>query len=61
MSVLKLKIGDLRLKAIELFKDKAEKSGRLTQEEARIEDSILFENLHLIDEEGYLIKSPKIL
>ena len=53
----KLTVADLKQDAIQLFKDKAVKRGRLTKEEVSVEDTILMDNLHLIDEDGYLIKS----
>ena len=51
----KLSVSDLKQDAIQLFKDKAVKRGRLTKEEVSVEDAILMDNLHLIDEDGYLI------
>ena len=44
---------DLRLEVIELFKEKAVRRGRLTPKDAKAEDSILLDNFHLIDEDGY--------
>lgn len=60
MPIPKLKIGDLRSEAIEMFKEKAVRRGRLTLEETRVEDSILLDNLHLIDEDGYLIRAAML-
>ncbi|MCM1500333.1 MAG: putative DNA binding domain-containing protein, partial [Clostridium sp.] len=60
MPVPKLKIEDLRTEAIELFKEKAVRRSRLTPEEARVEDSILLDNLHLVDEDGYLIRAAML-
>ena len=47
----KLTVADLKQDAIQLFKDKAVKRGRLTKEEVSVEDTILMDNLHLIDED----------
>ena len=47
----KLTVSDLKQDAIQLFKDKAVKRGRLTKEEVSVEDTILMDNLHLIDED----------
>lgn len=52
----KLSVSDLKQDAIQLFKDKAVKRGRLTKEEVSEEDTILMDNLHLIDED--LKKNP---
>ena len=52
-----MSVTDLKQDAIQLFKEKAVKRGRLTKEEVSVEDDILMENLHLIDEDGYLIKA----
>ncbi len=57
MLIPKLKVEDLKSEAIELFKEKAVRRGRLTLEETRVEDSILLDNLYLIDENGYLIRA----
>ena len=56
----KLSVTDLKQDAIQLFKEKAVKRGRLTKEEVSVEDDILMENLHLIDEDGYLIKAAML-
>ncbi len=60
MPVPKLHVTDLKREAIELFKEKALRRHRLTGEEARIDDTILMENLHLVDEEGYLIRAAML-
>ena len=60
MPIPKLNIEDLRQEAIELFKEKAVRRGRLTPEETKVEDSILLDNLHLIDEYGYLIRAAML-
>ena len=46
--------------SIQLFKDKAVKRGRLTNEEVSVEDTILMDNLHLIDEDEYLIRAAML-
>ena len=56
----KLSVADLKQDAIQLFKDKAVKRGRLTKEEVSVEDAILMDNLHLIDEDGYLIRAAML-
>ena len=56
----KLTVSDLKQDAIQLFKDKAVKRGRLTKEEVSVEDTILMDNLHLIDEDGYLIRAAML-
>lgn len=60
MPILKLKVTDLRKEAIDLLKEKAIRRGRLTEEETRVDDTILMENLHLIDEDGYLIRAAML-
>ena len=60
MPIPKLHVTDLRREAIELFKEKALRRHRLTEEETRVDDTILMENLHLIDEEGYLIRAAML-
>ncbi len=56
----KLSISDLKQDAISLFKKKAVASGRLTKEEVSVEDEILLDNLHLIDEDGYLLRATML-
>ncbi len=56
----KLTISDLKPEAISLFKQKALARGRLTAEDASVSDSILLENLHLIDEDGYLTRAAML-
>lgn len=56
----KLSVGDLKQDAIELFKEKAVKRGRLTKEEVSVSDNILMDNLHLIDEDGYLVRAAML-
>lgn len=53
MPIPKLKVENLRTEAIELFKEKTARRGRLTLEKARVEDSIRLDNLHLFDEDEY--------
>lgn len=60
MPLPKLTVADLKQDAIQLFKDKAVKRGRLTKEEVSVEDTILMDNLHLIDEDGYLIRAAML-
>ncbi len=60
MPIPKLKVTDLRREAIDLLKEKAIRRGRLTEEETKVDDIILMENLHLIDEEGYLIRAAML-
>ena len=61
MPILKLKVTNLRRKAIELLKEKVIRKGRLTEEETKVDDEMLMENLHLIDEEGYLIRAVMLV
>ena len=56
----KLLVTDLKQEAIQLFKDKAVKRGRLTKEEVDVADEKLLDNLYLIDEEGYLIRAAML-
>ena len=56
----KLSVADFKQDAIQLFKEKAVKRGRLTNEEVSVEDTILMDNLHLIDEDGYLIRAAML-
>lgn len=60
MSVIKLSIDDLKEDALRLFKDKAVKRGRLTDDEVKVSNTILMDNLHLIDEDGYLIRAAML-
>ena len=53
MTIPKLRVTDLRKGAIDLLKEKAIRRGRLTEEETKVDDTILMENLHLIDEDGF--------
>ncbi len=56
----KLTVADLKPEAIALFKQKAMIRGRLTTEETNISDEMLMENLHLMDEDGYLIRAAML-
>ena len=56
----KLSVTDLKQDAIQLFKEKAVKRGRLTNEEVSVEDTILMDKLHLINEDGYLIRAAML-
>ncbi len=58
--VVKLSIDDLKEDALRLFKDKAVKRGRLTDDEVKVSNMILMDNLHLIDEDGYLIRAAML-
>ena len=60
MPIPRLKVEDLKQEAIELFKEKAVRRGRQTLEETGVEDSILLDNLHLFDEDGYLIRAAML-
>ena len=53
-------VEDLKQDAIQLFKEKAVKQGRLTREEVSVDDAILMDNLHLIDEDGCLIRAAML-
>ena len=60
MPIPKLSVSDLKQDAIDLFKEKAVKKGRLTSEEVNVSDEILLENLHLFDDEGYLMRAAML-
>lgn len=60
MPIPKLKIDDLKKESISLFKEKAIKRGRLTEEETNVDDAILMDNLHLIDDDGYLMRAAML-
>ena len=60
MPVVKLSIYDLKEDALRLFKDKAVKRGRLTEDEVKVNNTILMDNLHLVDEDGYLIRAAML-
>ena len=53
----KLTAADLKPDAIALFKQKALARGRLTSDDAAVSNEILMENLHLVDEDGYLTRA----
>lgn len=56
----KLSVTDLKQDAIQLFKEKSVRRGRLTQEDVKVSDEMLMDNLHLIDENGYLIRAAML-
>ena len=56
----KLRVEDLSQEAIKYFKEKAVIKGRLSKEDVAVPDDILMENLHLIDENGYLIRAAML-
>lgn len=60
MPLVKISVGDLKQDAVQIFKDKAVKRGRLTDEEVKVSDTILMDNLHLLDEDGYLIRAAML-
>ena len=60
MPIPKLTVSDLKQDAIELFKEKAVKKGRLTSEEVSVSNEILLDNLHLFDDEGYLMRAAML-
>ena len=60
MPIPKLKVDNLKKEAISQFKEKAIKRGRLTEEETDVEDAILMDNLHLIDDDGYLMRAAML-
>ena len=56
----KLTVDDLKSDAIALFKQKALVRGRLTTEDAGVSNEILMENLHLVDEDGFLTRAAML-
>ena len=56
----KLTAADLKPDAIALFKQKALARGRLTSDDAAVSNEILMENLHLVDEDGYLTRAAML-
>ena len=56
----KLTAADLKPEAIALFKQKALARGRLTTNDAAVSNEILMENLHLVDEDGYLTRAAML-
>ena len=60
MPIPKLRVSDLDTQAIDYFRKEAVKRGRLTPDEVSVDDELLMDNLHLIDEEGYLIRAAVI-
>lgn len=60
MPVPRLKVEDLSQSAIALFKKKAIGRGRLTEEETKVSDQVLMENLRLYDDDGYLTRAAAL-
>lgn len=58
MPIPKLKVEDLSQTAIRLFKKKA--IGGLTEEETKITDKVLLENLHLFDDDDFLTRAAML-
>ena len=56
----KLTVKDLKQDAIKLFKKKALERGRLTSADVNVSDEILLEDLHLVDEEGHLLRAAML-
>lgn len=56
----KLTAADLKPDAIALFKQKALARGRLTSDDAAVSIEIMMENLHLVDEDGYLTRAAML-
>ncbi|MBQ9252072.1 MAG: putative DNA binding domain-containing protein [Clostridia bacterium] len=56
----KLTAADLKPDAIALFKQKALARGRLTSDDAAVSNEIMMENLHLVDEDGYLTRAAML-
>lgn len=56
----RIKIEDLKQDAIKLFRKKAVERGRLTEEAVRVSDIILMEDLHLVDEDGHLLRAAML-
>jgi len=57
MPVPRITENDLKQSAIDLFKEKAVKSGRLTANDVDVDNSVLLDNLHLFDDENNLIRA----
>ncbi|MCD8074640.1 MAG: winged helix-turn-helix transcriptional regulator [Lachnospiraceae bacterium] len=60
MPVPRLKVEDLSQSAIALFKKKAIGRGRLTEEETKVSDHVLMDNLRLYDDDGYLTRAAAL-
>ena len=54
------KIADLKPSAVELFKKKSIERGRLSEDDVNVSDKILMEDLHLIDDDGYLNRAAML-
>lgn len=53
-------VADLESSAVELFKKKSLERGRLSEDDVNVSDEILMEDLHLIDDEGYLNRAAML-
>jgi len=60
VSLPKIKVEDLKQDAIVLFKKKAVDRGRLAEEALQVNDTILMEDLHLVDEDDYLLRAAML-
>ncbi len=60
MPVPRLRVEDLSQSAIALFKKKAIWRRRLTEEETKVPDQVLMENLRLYDDDGYLTRAAAL-
>lgn len=54
------KITDLKPSAVELFKKKSIERGRLSEDDVNVSNEILMEDLHLIDDDGYLNRAAML-
>ncbi len=53
-------VTDLESSAVELFKKKSLERGRLSEDDVNVSDEILMEDLHLIDDAGYLNRAAML-
>ena len=60
MPIPKLKAADLDSSAIRYFITKAIQRGRLSEDDANVSTEVLLENMHLIDDEGYLMRAAML-
>ena len=60
ISLPKIRVEDLKQDAINLFKKKSIDRGRLTEEAVQVNDVILMEDLHLVDEDGNLLRAAML-
>lgn len=56
LPIPKLSVDDLKQDAIDYFKEKSVRKGRLSEEDVNVSNEILMDNLHLIDD-GYLLRA----